>query len=141
VTALKQAGVHLALVSTGLDLHAALVQQELGVDRIYANQVFFHDGLVSGESRALVREGGKGQIVAQVQAEMGIPPEDCLAVGDGSSDADMFARVRFGVAVNAPSAWLRAAAHLVIEEADLSGLLPRLEELAPGWVPVRDNGG
>jgi phosphoserine phosphatase len=139
VAALKQAGVHLALVSTGLDLHAGLVQQELGVDRVYANQVLFRDGLVSGEARALVREGGKGQIVAQLQAELGVAPEDCLAVGDGSSDADMFARVRFGVAVNAPSERLRAAAHLVIEEADLSGLLARLDELAPGWVPVKDD--
>ena len=140
VAALKRAGVHLALVSTGLDVHAGLVQQELGVDRIYANQVLFRDEVVSGEARALVREGGKGQIVAQLQAELGVAPEDCLAVGDGASDADMFARVRFGVAVNAPSERLRAAAHLVIEEPDLSGLLARLEELAPGWVPKDNNG-
>jgi len=52
----------------------------------------------------------------------------------------MFPLVRFGVAVNAPSARLRSAAHLVIEEADLSGLLARLEELAPGWVPKDNNG-
>jgi phosphoserine phosphatase len=136
VTALKQAGVQLALVSTGLDLHARLVQHELGIDHSFANQVLIRDGLVTGEARTVVREGAKGDIVAQLQAELGVAPEDCLAVGDGTSDADMFPRVRFGVAVNAPSERLRAAAHLVIEEADLSGLLPRLEELAPGWLPL-----
>ena len=136
VASLVEAGVQVALVSTGLDLHAALVQQELGAQRAYANQVVVREGLISGEARTLVREGGKGQIVRQVQAELDVPPEDCLAVGDGSSDADMFALVRFGIAVNAPSERLRAAAHVVIEEADLHDVLPMLEALAPGWMPV-----
>ena len=147
VAALKQAGVRLVLVSTGLDVHAGMVQRELGIDRAYANQVLFRDGLVSGQARTVVREGGKGEIVARVQAELGVPPEDCLAVGDGTSDADMFPLVRVGVAINDPSPRLRAAAHLVIEEADLSGLLGRVGELAPGWTypprppfPAREGG-
>jgi len=133
VAALRQAGVRVVLVSTGLDVHAEMVRQDLDIDRAYANQVLFRDGLVSGEARTVVREGGKGEIVARVQAELGVPPEDCLAVGDGTSDAGMFPLVQLGVAVNAPSPRLRAAAHLVIEEADLSGLLGRVGELAPGW--------
>ena len=96
----EQAGAQVALVSTGLNVHAELVQAELGVDRIFANEILFQDGQATGEARTRVPEGGKGQIVEQLQAELGLDPGDCLAVGDSRSDAAMFDRVRFGVAVN-----------------------------------------
>ena len=133
VRALKQAGVQVALVSTGLNLHAEQVQAELGVDRILANEILFEDGLATGEARTRVPEGGKGPIVAQLQAELGVEPGDCLAVGDSPSDAAMFDRVRLGVAVNPSSDAVRAAAGLVIERPDLRPLLPRLRRLVPDW--------
>jgi phosphoserine phosphatase len=135
IRALKDAGVQVAIVSTGLLVHAELVQAELGLDRIFGNEVLFEDGLATGEARTLVAENGKGQIVETLRVELGMTPEECLAVGDGSSDADMFSRVRLGVAVNPSSERVRAAAGLVIEEADLSSLLTRVHGLLPGWLP------
>jgi phosphoserine phosphatase len=135
VLALKGAGVYVAVVSTGLRLHAEQVQADLGLDWILANEVFFEDGVVTGQAQVHVPEGGKGQIVAQLQAEFGVEPGECLAVGDGTSDADMFAHVRVGVAVNPASERVRTAADLVLEETDLGPMLPRLREIAPGWVP------
>jgi phosphoserine phosphatase len=135
VRTLKQSGVSTALISTGIDVHAQLVQQELGVDRIYANQIFFENGLATGQARTCVPEGGKGEIVARLQADLGVGAQECLAVGDGSSDADMFALVRVGVAVNPSSDRVRSAAQLVLEEPDLRPLLPRLREQWPGWLP------
>lgn len=133
VRALRQAGVRLALVSSGVNVHAEMVQKELGADRIVANEILFENGLATGEARLNVPEGGKGQIVARLQAEFGVGPDACLAVGDGTSDADMFPLVRVGVAVNPSSEGLRAAAHLVLNEPDLRPLLPRLGEHWPGW--------
>ena len=135
VLALKQAGVRVAVVSTGLSLHAELVQADLGLDRFIANEIFFENGVASGEAHAHVPEGGKGQVVAQLQAEFGVAPDECLAVGDGASDADMFRRVRVGVAVNPSSEAVRAAAHLVLDAPDLRPLLPRLAQIVPGWIP------
>jgi phosphoserine phosphatase len=135
VHALKQVGVWVAVISTGMNVHAEQVQAELGLDRIFANEILFEDGLASGEARTLVPERGKGQIVAQLQTELGVQPEECLAVGDGSSDADMFACVHLGVAVHPSGEGVRAAASLVLEEPDLTSLLPRLRILRPGWVP------
>lgn len=135
VRALQRAGVRIALVSTGLNVHAEMVQEELAVDRIIANEILFENGLATGEVCLHIPEGGKGRIVAQLQVEFGVGPEACLAVGDGTSDADMFPQVRVGVAVNPSSDDTRSAADLVLEESDLRSLLPRLREHWPGWIP------
>jgi len=136
VRALRRAGVLVAVVSTGLSLHAEQVRADLGLDRIVANELFFEDGLATGLARSHLPEGGKGQVVAGLQAEFGVGPEQCLAVGDGSSDADMFRRARIGVAVNPSSDEVRAAAGLVLEAPDLWSLLPRLEAILPEWMPA-----
>jgi phosphoserine phosphatase len=136
IRALRQAGVRIALVSTGVNVHAELVQKELAADRVVANEIVFEDGVATGEARLHVAEGGKRQIVARLQAEFGVGPEACLAVGDGASDADMFPLVRVGVAVNPSSDGVRAAAHLVLDEPDLRPLLPGLRDHWPGWIAM-----
>jgi len=123
------------VVSTGLNVHAQLVQAELGLDWIIANELLFEDGHATGVARERVPEGGKGQIVEQLQSEFGLPPADCLAVGDGASDAAMFTRVRIGVAVNPSSDQVRSVAGLVLDPPDLRPLLPKLRETIPGWLP------
>lgn len=136
VRTLRQAGVRIALVSTGVNVHAELVQEELAVERVVANEILFKNGLATGEARLHVPERGKGQIVARLQAEFGVGPEACLAVGDGVSDADMFPLVRVGVAVSPSSDDVRAAAHLILDEPDLRPLLPGLRERWQGWLPM-----
>jgi phosphoserine phosphatase len=135
VRALQQAGVLIAIVSTGLDVHARQVGAELGADRVFANQILFESGVATGVARLCVPRRGKGQIVAQLQAEYGLEPGECLATGDMPPDADMFARVRVGVAVSPEADEVRAAADLVLEEPDLRPLLPGLRERLPGWIP------
>jgi phosphoserine phosphatase len=136
VVELKRAGIPVAVVSTGLRIHAEQVQADLGIDSIVANELVYHDGQASGAALANVPEGGKGPIVAQLQAEFGVTADECLAVGDGTSDIDMFERVRIGVAVNPSSERVRAAADIVLEEPDLTPLLAELKRLAPGWGPA-----
>ena len=136
VAALKRTGVWVAVVSTGLRIHAEQVQLDLGIDCIVANEILFEDGLVSGEALAHVPEGGKGPVVDRLQAEFGVTAEECLAVGDGTSDIDMFRRVRMGVAVNPSSEGVRVAASFVLKEPDLYPLLAELDRLAPGWNPA-----
>ena len=135
VLALKRAGVLVALVSTGLRLHAEQVMADLGIDRIMANEILFEDGIATGEAVCHLPEGGKAGIVAHLQAGWGVAPDECLAVGDSSSDADMFPLARLGVAVNPWSERIRAEAGLVLVEADLRPLLRRVDEALPGWLP------
>ena len=136
VCALRKAGVWVAVVSTGLSVHAELVRAELGLDWIIANELLFEDGYATGAARECVPEGGKGQVVEQLQADLGVQPADCLAVGDSTSDVAMFARSRIGVAVNPSSDQVRSAAGLVLDSLDLWPLLPRLRETIPDWLPL-----
>jgi phosphoserine phosphatase len=134
VGALKAHGVKLALVSTGIQLHADMVAEELGFDRVVANYVFARDGVVSGETRVGVPEGGKGEVVEALLAEFGVAPQECLAAGDTRSDADMFRRVGVSVAVCPNHDGARNAATLVLEEPDLTPVVPWL--IARGYLPA-----
>jgi phosphoserine phosphatase len=135
VKTLRGMGVQIAVVSTGLRLHAEQVQADLNIDSIIANELLFENGRATGEARTHVPEGGKGQIVARLQAQFGAEPDECLAVGDGTSDIDMFRQVRVGIAVSPVSDEVRAAASLVLEESDLRPLLSKLVQLTPNWLP------
>lgn len=133
VARLKRAGIQVAVVSTGLRIHAEQVQADLDIDSIIANEILFENGRASGEALAHIPEGSKGPVVAQLQAELGVTAVECLAVGDGSSDIDMFERAQIGIAVNPSSDLVRAAASLVLEEPDLNPLLAEMQRFAPGW--------
>ncbi len=126
VKGLKARGVNLALVSTGTQIHAEMVAEELGFDRVLCNYVFAQDGVISGEVQVQVPEGGKGAAVEDILAAFAVPPKDCLAVGDTRSDADMFQRVGVSIAVAPNHARLREKATLVLEEPDLTPIIPWL---------------
>ncbi len=136
IRTLKESGVQIALISTGPSVHAEQVQEELGLDRVAANEILFEDGRATGQARTLVPERGKGAIVARLQDEMGVKADECLAVGDSPSDIDMFRLVRLGIAVNPSSEEVREAAGLVLEGRDLRPLLPRLRAVMPRWFPA-----
>ncbi len=135
VRELKRRRLVVALVSTGLSLHAEQVARELGLDAAVANEILFWDGRVSGETRMVIPEGGKGPVVEMLQARFGVGPEGTLAVGDGESDVAMFERAAVAVAVAPTGLRVREAAHIVLERPDLRDLIPRLEALAPGLLP------
>lgn len=126
VRALKRHGVRLALVSTGIQIHAEMVAEELGFDRVFCNYVYATDGVINGETRVGVPEGGKGAIVESLLAEYGVAPADALAVGDTRSDADMFRRVGVSIAVRPNHDSVRQAASLVLEQPDLTPIVPYL---------------
>jgi len=126
VRALKRQGVRLALVSTGIQIHVEMVAQELGFDRVFCNYVYATDGILNGETRVGVPEGGKGAIVDALLAEFGVAPSEALAVGDTRSDADMFRRVGVSVAVCPNHEAARQAASLVLEQPDLTPIVPWL---------------
>lgn len=135
VRALKRRGVRLALVSTGIQIHADMVAGELGFERVVCNYVYAKDGVISGETRVGVPEGGKGAVVETLLAEFGVAPAEALAVGDTRSDADMFRRVGVSVAVCPNHEDLRRAATLVLEQPDLTPVIPWLA--AQGYLSER----
>lgn len=139
VAALKAAGVRVVIISTGPLLHAEMVAEELSIGPVVGNELFF-DGdperpVISGRVRAHLALHEKGLALERMQAQFGISPAECLAVGDTFTDVPMFERAAVGIAVCPNKPEVAAAADIVLPEADLRPLLPRLHEYAPHLWP------
>lgn len=125
---LRRAGVQIALVSSGLDLHVNQVAADIGAAFAFANQLCVADGYLTGELRILVPQWGKGELIEQVMAETGLSTPECIAVGDGRSDAAMFERVGWSVAVAPEDDEARQAASLTLDNPDLTPLAALLAQ-------------
>lgn len=139
VRALQSAGVQVAIISTGLLLHAEMVAEELGVGPVFGNEIFFTDegsgAVVSGDVRAHVSVYGKGDVMARLQAELDVSPAECLAVGDSRGDLPLFERAAVSVVINPNCPEVLEFADIVLPEPDLRPLLTRLHIHAPHLWP------
>jgi phosphoserine phosphatase len=128
MAALRQGGAQLALISSGLDLHVKAVAAEIGAATAFANELRVADGYLTGELRVVVPEWGKGKIVEAVMVEAGVSAAECIAVGDGRSDVDMFRQVGWSVAVAPDDDSVRQAASLTLDVSDLTPLTALLAQ-------------
>lgn len=137
VAALRARGVTVAIISSGLLLHAQMVAGELGIGPIVGNEILFDgenaDPLVSGQVRTHCAYGGKRPVLARMQAQLGIAPEETLAAGDTRSDLGLFELAAVRVAVKPNHPHVAATADIVLPDGDLNPLLDRLHEFAPHW--------
>ena len=117
---LREAGIQLAIISAGLLLHAELVAEELVIEHLFANEIFFEDlgagEVVSGAARAHVPYRGKGAVLASLQAKLGISPHETLALGDTRGDIPLFERAAFSVAVRPNHPQVSAAADITLPD-------------------------
>ena len=123
---LTEYGVRTAIISTGLDVQVRQVAEDLGVWRSASNQLVVEDGRLTGEALVHVTEESKGEVMARFRAEAGARPEECLAVGDGPADVQLFAQAGLAIAVCPRDDAVRQAAHVVLEEGNLAAVIPLL---------------
>jgi phosphoserine phosphatase len=116
-----------AIISTGLDVHARQVAADLGIWRTVSNELTVCNGLLTGGVVVHVTEHAKGEVMARLREEAGARPEQCLAVGDGPADLALFAQAGLAVAVCPRDNRVAQAADLVVEDGDLSRIIPLLE--------------
>ncbi len=134
VRALQAHGAEIAILSSGLRLHAEMVAADLGIAHVFGNEIFFDGGddpAVTGAVKATAPIHSKGELLAQLQAELDIWPDETLAVGDSRSDLPLFARAAVRVAVAPHQPEVAEAADIVLP--DLRDLLPRLRVFIPRW--------
>jgi phosphoserine phosphatase len=126
VEILRRAGVQIALVSSGFNLHVNAVAAEIGATFVFANELCVADGHLTGELHTLVPEWGKGEIVGRVMVQAGLSTAECMAMGDSPADVSMFQRVSWSVAVAPDDEAVRQAASLTLDTPDLTPLVPLL---------------
>lgn len=126
---LRRRGVTTAIVSGGIDLLAHRVARELSFDLALANGfVAGPDGRLTGEGVVRVPIHGKEQVLAALQAQLGVEPSETASVGNSAIDVGLFRRSRVGVAFLPEDEAVRAGAHRVIADRDLSLVLGALTD-------------
>lgn len=111
---LKMLGYKTAILSGGFTFFARYLQQRLGIDYIFANELEIVDGKVSGEVRTEIVDGArKAELLRQIAQQENISLEQVVAVGDGANDLPMLGIAGMGIAFRAKPIVRQTAGHAV----------------------------
>ena len=102
ISTLKTLGYRTAILSGGFTYFARDLQQKLGLDYVYANELDIVDGRVTGKVRGEIVDGArKAELLKQLAREEGIDLQQVIAVGDGANDLPMLSIAGLGIAFRA----------------------------------------
>ncbi|MEX5266789.1 phosphoserine phosphatase SerB [Kocuria sp. CPCC 204721] len=122
VQTLLREGHAVAAVSGGFSQVLDPLAARLELTRAAANELEIHDGVLTGRvAGRIVDRAVKAEVMGQWAQELGVAPEDVMAVGDGANDIDMARAAGLSVAYRAKPA-LR-------EVADTQVSIPNLDAL------------
>lgn len=111
---LKMLGYKTAILSGGFTFFARHLQQRLGIDYVFANELDVIDGEVSGEVRTEIVDGArKAELLRQIAQAEKISLEQVVAVGDGANDLPMLGIAGMGIAFRAKPIVRQTAGHAV----------------------------
>jgi phosphoserine phosphatase len=123
---LKQRGLKLAMVSSGLSLLTNWVHQRYGFDYSVSNDLFHEDGILTGKVKIQVYYDKKAEWVRRILQQYGAGPEEAIAIGDSKGDMDMFQRVGFSISFNSSCSELDKIASVCIQSQNLADIIPKL---------------
>lgn len=123
--ALKRAGWKMIAVSGGFTIITDRLKDELGLDKIFSNELIFRNGKLSDVDIMVTSD--KSLAVNKTIREWGIRREDTVAVIDGANDLKLLAVAGFTIGF-CPVDKVKEEADAVVEIHDLSLLLNLLEK-------------
>lgn len=116
---LRERGILTAIVSGGIDLLARRIGRELQMDYVLAN------GIRTDAAGHLTEEGilrvpikKKDEVLAGIQEQLGVRPEETASVGNSEIDVALFRRSRVGIAFKPEDQTVRDAATEVLSAVD-----------------------
>lgn len=124
IAGVHAAGGRVAVVSGGFHEVVDPIAAELGLDAWRANRLEVVDGrLTGGLMPPIIDAAAKASALREWARDAGLPLSQTLAVGDGANDLPMMAVCGLAVGFDA-KAPVRDLAHVLLDERDLSMLLP-----------------
>ena len=123
IATLKRLGYRTAIISGGFEYFGHYLQQRLGIDFVFANQLEVQDGVITGRVQGDVVDGErKAQLLRNLAAQEHISLEQVIAVGDGANDLPMLGIAGLGIAFRAKPIVRQSAKH-AISTLGLDGIL------------------
>ena len=102
ITAAKQHGIKLLLVSGGFAFFTQRLKSRLGIDFAYSNVLEIIAGKITGRvTGPLCDADGKARHLNETAAVLSLPPERCIAIGDGANDLKMMRLAGLSIAYHA----------------------------------------
>ena len=110
VQTMRAGGASCLLVSGGFLSFAEPVARTVGFDRVRANRLVFAGGKLSGEvGDPIVDAMTKRDALIEERDQLGLKPDDVLAIGDGANDKLMIEEAGLGIAFRAKPALVEVA--------------------------------
>ena len=123
IRVLRKLGYKVALISGGFRVIANRLQERLGLDYIYANQLEWKDGVCQGRViPPIVNAQRKADLLEMIAQQEKIVLDQVVAVGDGANDLLMLERAGLGIAFNAKPK-VREKADLELNRKNLQSIL------------------
>jgi phosphoserine phosphatase len=102
ISTLHKLGYKTAILSGGFTYFARHLQDLLGMDYVYANELDIAQGVVTGKIRGTIVDGErKAELLRQLANDEGIDLQQVIAVGDGANDLPMLSIAGLGIAFRA----------------------------------------
>lgn len=112
VSTLRRFGYRTAIISGGFNFFGNYLQQKLGVDHVYANELEIVDGKLTGNVLGtIVNAERKAYLLDLLAKEEGVDRKQTIAIGDGANDLPMLSRAGLGIAFHAKPVVRQTAEH------------------------------
>lgn len=126
IQTLKQNGIHVAILSGGLDVLADDIGKRLGIEYVLTNRLLSSDGILTGRVENLVAWGEKSKEIANVADHFGVNLEETAFVGDGRNDVSVFKHVGLSIAFKPEDDEVAKAANIAVYENDLRSIVSHI---------------
>ncbi len=123
---LKNKGLKLAMVSSGLSLLSRWVHQRFGFDYSVSNDLLLEKGILTGKVRIQVYFDKKAVWAKRILRQFEVNPEEMIAVGDSRGDLDLFRMAGWSVAFNSSCKDLDNIASICVQSGNLADIIPQL---------------
>jgi len=128
LAALKKHGIKTLLVSGGFVFFTERLKQRLGLDFAHANTLEVVDGKLTGKVLGQILDAqGKAEALLHISGELGLRPEQVIAMGDGANDLKMMAKAGISIAYHAKPV-VREQASYALNFVGMDGLVHLLGE-------------
>lgn len=102
IDTLKKYGFKTAILSGGFTYFGHYLQEKLGIDYVYANQLEIKNGALTGNYIGEIVNGEKkAEYLKEIADKEGIDISQTIAVGDGANDLQMLNLAGLGIAFHA----------------------------------------